>query len=183
MLEGAEPGAVQRVVPDGRPELILNLGRPFEMLRDGVWQAQPQCFLAGQITGPLLLRAPGGIAHRRRSPAPRGSGPTARHSGAGTDRTAASRSTIWASSSLADRDRPPRHRTGAARTPVGPSRTGWSRRRSACLPPRSMWRRSRRDLGVSSRQLERRFKARVGMPPKLFARIRRFQRVFPAIEK
>jgi AraC-like DNA-binding protein len=38
-------------------------------------------------------------------------------------------------------------------------------------------------LGVSPRQLERRFKMRVGISPKYFARIRRFQRVFPAIEE
>ena len=59
VLEGAAPGAVQRVVPDGRPELILNLGQPFESLQNGQWQPQPQCFLAGQLTGPLLLRATG----------------------------------------------------------------------------------------------------------------------------
>ena len=60
VLEGAEPGSVQRVVPDGRPELILNAGVPFETLCDGEWQAQPQCFLVGQITAPLLLRATAG---------------------------------------------------------------------------------------------------------------------------
>jgi methylphosphotriester-DNA--protein-cysteine methyltransferase len=38
-------------------------------------------------------------------------------------------------------------------------------------------------LGVSPRQLERRFKAHVGISPKYFARIRRFQRVFPAMEE
>jgi transcriptional regulator GlxA family with amidase domain len=37
-------------------------------------------------------------------------------------------------------------------------------------------------LGVQARQLERRFKLRVGLSPKYFARIRRFQRVFPEVE-
>src|SRR6476469_4664572 len=59
VLEGAAPGAVQRVVPDGRPELIVNLGQPFESLDEGEWRTQPRCFLAGQLTGPLLLRAAG----------------------------------------------------------------------------------------------------------------------------
>src|SRR5438105_5231381 len=59
ILESAEPGHVQRVVPDGSPELILNLGQPFETCVDGVWRAQPRCFIAGQITGPLLLRPAG----------------------------------------------------------------------------------------------------------------------------
>src|SRR6185369_16293025 len=37
-------------------------------------------------------------------------------------------------------------------------------------------------LGISSRQLERRFERRVGLPPKLFGRMQRFQRVFHQIE-
>src|SRR6185436_21146188 len=36
-------------------------------------------------------------------------------------------------------------------------------------------------LGISTRQLERRFKDRVGISPKLFSRMQRFQRVFRAI--
>ena len=46
-------------MPDGRPELILNLGQPSESWSGGEWHTQPQCFLAGQLTGPLLLRAAG----------------------------------------------------------------------------------------------------------------------------
>src|SRR6267154_146485 len=60
--KGGEPAAVQKVVPDGYPELILNLGDPFECLHDDGWRVQPGCFLSGQITGPLLLR-PSGPAH------------------------------------------------------------------------------------------------------------------------
>ena len=59
ILEAAEPGPVQRVVPDGSPELIVNLGRPFETVVDGTWRPQPQVFVAGQLTGPLLLRPAG----------------------------------------------------------------------------------------------------------------------------
>jgi methylphosphotriester-DNA--protein-cysteine methyltransferase len=38
-----------------------------------------------------------------------------------------------------------------------------------------------RDLGLSTRQLERRFHAAVGLPPKLFCRIERFNNVFRAL--
>jgi AraC-like DNA-binding protein len=38
-------------------------------------------------------------------------------------------------------------------------------------------------LGISSRQLERRFKSRVGLLPKLFCRMQRFQRVFQEIDE
>jgi len=40
-----------------------------------------------------------------------------------------------------------------------------------------------RALGISLRQLERRFQNAVGLGPKHFARMRRFQRVFQAIEE
>src|SRR5262249_43185689 len=39
-----------------------------------------------------------------------------------------------------------------------------------------------RDLGLSSRQLQRRFRDEVGIGPKFFSRIQRFQRVFWALE-
>jgi hypothetical protein len=49
----------QRIVPDGRAQLILNLAHPYEALTKRGWQLQPQCFFIGQITAPLLLRASG----------------------------------------------------------------------------------------------------------------------------
>jgi hypothetical protein len=52
-------GDVQRVVPDGRSELILNFGCPFESVREGRWEKQPACFFAGQITRPMLIRSAG----------------------------------------------------------------------------------------------------------------------------
>jgi AraC-like DNA-binding protein len=39
-----------------------------------------------------------------------------------------------------------------------------------------------RELGVSARQLERRFSAAVGLSPKVFSRIRRFNRIFRYLE-
>jgi AraC-like DNA-binding protein len=180
VLEDAQPGAVQRVVPDGRPELILNLGQPFEMLCDGVWERQPQCFLAGQITGPLLLRAPerSHIVGVRLRPAGAGQllGIPAQEL---TDRC------------VAVDDLGLQHLTG--RFDIGSIEQALLTRQS-CSPDPFVEEAVRllacssdvaavaERLGVSSRQLERRFKARIGMPPKLFARIRRFQRVFPAIE-
>ena len=62
LLEDACPIAEpQRVVPDGRPQLILNLGAPYETLRGSTWTRQPSRFIVGQITGPLMLR--GELAH------------------------------------------------------------------------------------------------------------------------
>ncbi|GIL39814.1 helix-turn-helix domain-containing protein [Roseiterribacter gracilis] len=51
----------QRIPPDGRAELILHRGTPYEEWRDGAWHAQPRVLFAGQLTRPLLLRAPGPV--------------------------------------------------------------------------------------------------------------------------
>ena len=49
-------------LPDGSPELIFNLGDPFEYVApDGVVTRQPQAFLVGQITRPMVVRPTGRI--------------------------------------------------------------------------------------------------------------------------
>jgi AraC-like DNA-binding protein len=50
---------IQRIVPDGRAEIVIHLGDPFEEHRDGSWHAQSSAALCGQITGPLMLRGTG----------------------------------------------------------------------------------------------------------------------------
>ena len=51
VLEGAASG-VQRVVPDGRAELILNLAQPFEALRMAGGSASPAASSPGSLPGP-----------------------------------------------------------------------------------------------------------------------------------
>jgi AraC-like DNA-binding protein len=179
-LDGAHPGGIQRVVPDGRPELILNLGRPLEMQRDGVWQPQPQCFLAGQLTRPLLLRAaassqilgvrlkPAAASHLTRVPAQEFTDQCVALEDLGLKQLAARTGIPEIERSLLDRA--PRDSDPLIDEAV---------RLLSDFPDVAA---AARRLGLSSRQLERRFKPQVGMSPKLFARIRRFQRVFPEIE-
>jgi AraC-like DNA-binding protein len=51
------------ILPDGRPELILHLGSPFERVgSDGASERQPTRLVAGQLTGQLLVRPTGTIA-------------------------------------------------------------------------------------------------------------------------
>ena len=51
---------VQRIAPDGCPELIFDLGDPYEEQgEDGVWRLQPAALFAGQMTRPLALRPVG----------------------------------------------------------------------------------------------------------------------------
>ncbi len=61
LLEDNSPpqSSIQRIVPDGCPELILNLGRPFEGQKEEAWFSQPQFFFAGQITRPMFIRSTG----------------------------------------------------------------------------------------------------------------------------
>ena len=54
------PPVVQRIAPDGCPELILDLGDPYEEQDEtGEWRLQPQAIFAGQMTRPLALRPAG----------------------------------------------------------------------------------------------------------------------------
>jgi AraC-like DNA-binding protein len=58
----APPPAVQRIAPDGCPELILDIGAPYEEQgEDGVFRLQPQALFAGQMTRPLALRPVGPV--------------------------------------------------------------------------------------------------------------------------
>jgi AraC-like DNA-binding protein len=55
--------AGQPVMPDGRPEIVLHLGEPFERRAvDGAWQRQPALIFAGQLTEALSLRPTGRAA-------------------------------------------------------------------------------------------------------------------------
>lgn len=61
--EDANPSdVVQRIPPDGCPELILHLAEPYEEQGDdGVFRRQPRAVFAGQMTRPLRLRAGGPV--------------------------------------------------------------------------------------------------------------------------
>jgi len=55
-------GAVQRIAPDGCPELILDFAHPYEEQGpDGVFRLQPQALFAGQMTRPLAMRPVGPV--------------------------------------------------------------------------------------------------------------------------
>jgi AraC-like DNA-binding protein len=165
--------AVQRIVPDGRPELIVNLGVPFEAFRDGVWQRQPRAFLHGQLSGPLLVR-PNGPAHILAARfQPHGAArvfnfpmdrivddilPQDLHAGRIEELEAALLARLRFHDIIIEE--------AIRRLLEGPPDL-------AGLPAA---------LKISPRQFERRFKTQVGIAPKLFCRIQRFQRVFREIE-
>jgi hypothetical protein len=57
VLEDDSPtAAAQTIVPDGRSEVIINLGQPFQQATEGRWLSQPDILFVGQITGPFVIR-------------------------------------------------------------------------------------------------------------------------------
>jgi AraC-like DNA-binding protein len=55
-VEGRSKRDIQRVVPDGCPELIIHLGDPFERRIGNGWRRQARAFLAGTLVEPWILR-------------------------------------------------------------------------------------------------------------------------------
>lgn len=183
----------QRVVPDGHAELILNWDQPFESFHAGQWQRQPQYFLAGQIDGPLLLRPAG----------------KARMLGVRFHPHGVSWLLGRCGRELSGRFTPVEDLSHAlsrslnnaleAAAPVGAVETALlsaghisgdedvlvaeAVRRIGAKKGAVELKALARDLGLSIRQLERRFLFTVGLPPKLFCRIERFNNVFHALGK
>jgi AraC-like DNA-binding protein len=184
--------APQRVVPDGHSELILNSGRPFEVFQGGWWHAQPRLFLAGQIEGPLLLRpsGPARIVGVRFQPHGAAAlfGPRM-HELSGQFLSIADLSSALSrdlGDALESGDAIPRVaaalRQAQARV-TAPDRLVGHAVSQFVREPASDVAAVARAFGLSVRQFERRFRAAVGLPPKLFGRMRRFLRVFRAMEQ
>ena len=58
----APPPTVQRIAPDGCPELVVDIGAPYEEQgADGLFRMQPRALFAGQMTRPLAMRPVGSI--------------------------------------------------------------------------------------------------------------------------
>lgn len=179
----------QRVVPDGHAELILNWGQPFEALEAGDWHAQPRCFLAGQIDGPLLLRPAGpakmlGIGLHAHGAASLFQQPMQELSGRFTPVEDLSLALSRNLNRALETDDPVPAVEAAL---LSVTKSGGD-----LLIAEGVRRINRangavdlaelaRDLGLSIRQLERRFLAVVGLAPKIYCRIQRFKRVFAVI--
>jgi AraC-like DNA-binding protein len=209
-IRGTLLGAAERCVRAGpraarssrrHTQLILNLAQPFESCQDGEWRLQPRCFLAGQITGPLLLRPIGearmlGVRFRAHgagrmlgTPMPETTSrivdlsdlvpALARDLDGIWDAPSAAAQTARADAIFAAWDRRHGRRDRVVEEAV--ARVTSARLTPARVPLDTAT--LARALGISLRQLERRFQNAVGLGPKHFARMRRFQRVFQAIEE
>ncbi len=193
LLEGAAGAEPQPIVPDGRVEIVLHFGDRFERHhRDGRVERQDPALLVGQILAPIHLACPGraGVAAIRLRPAASRamSGcPAAELTGRAIDLDAVAGSTATLRERLAlaagDRARValleswlrPRLRAEPARDVAAAVDAILASPGAVTLPAVAA------RAGIGARQLERRFLADVGMPPKTFARIARLQRALSRI--
>ncbi len=180
----------ERIVPDGCPELIVHLATPFERLDDrGTPSIQPRAFLVGTLTRPLQVRPRGRV---------RTMGVRFRPFGLSAFLAAPLHELTDCTTPVAELW------NGAARRleeALGEARTDAERVREAerflldrlrLEPDRSIESmvqlilRARgqirieplaRRMGVSLRQVERRFRDAVGVGPKALSRLVRFQEV------
>jgi AraC-like DNA-binding protein len=197
-LEGdaRELADMQPVLPDGRPEIVLHRGDPFDRIESGVAQRQPAVIFAGQLLGPLTLRPTGVVAVIGIRLQPYGA--AAFFDMPQEDLVGSTMAVDTLSTRLARELEELRARADSVDAVAHAVRrwlerrvddSGLDRRVEASV--RSI-RDSRglvrvddlaRQLGITARHLERRFKRIVGVSPKQLARITRFQCALQVLER
>ena len=189
--------APERIVPDGRCELVLHYGDLFmESGEDGLEQVQPRALFAGQLSRPLWLRPTGhaGVIGVRFNPAGvRGFLGFA--VGEVTDRRVALHS-LWPeearalTAAIARADSPERieiaQRFVAERIALHAVNIDEPIARAAAEIEAQQGRCSVEDIigrsGLGRRQFERRFRDAVGLSPKRFANVLRLRSVFEVLQ-
>jgi len=190
-------GAAQPILADGRAELIVHLGDAFERIHEsGVIERQPNMIFAGQLDGPLVIRPTGmtsvvGIRFHAdgtpaviRCPQHRLAGLTIAFSDLSPafarelhDVCAAQPSVSLAARAADDCLR--RHLDDSRIDPHVRVAIGAIERRNGAGTVDEV----AALTGVSRRHLERRFQEVVGLTPKRFARITRFQHALRTFEQ
>ena len=171
-------GRVERVVPDGCCEIVLNRADPFRGIDSG--SLQPHAMLVGQIPRFIRIQPTGAVDLLGVRFLPGGLFPFLR-----VPQSELTEQRI----DLADACAPLRRELeGADRDAVERALLGRLDARRARVGPfveRIVGTRGRvrvGDLGIGARTLERRFRREVGLSPKRLARILRFQAVIHAVE-
>jgi len=188
------PAAIDRVLPDGRCEVILHAGVPFSAIdQTGARSVQERVLFAGQcVRAVRLLRPPGAhvVAARLRPGAVFAlTGVPAGHlAGRVQDLAAVDARLAVALSGIAGEDDETRtvraldaallkHVAGRAVDPVAAGLVGAAVASGGRMRVDDMVRLS----GAGGRRVERLFAKNVGLAPKTFLRILRFQRVLAAL--
>ena len=183
----------ERIVPDGCAEIVVHFGAPFSERSAGGHREQPRALFAGQITRPLWLR-PGATADvfaaRLQPDGARRLGLPPQWMLADLripfeDLLAGARRNAWRDTLERMAGGDFRSRVQAMSRFIASDLRGGARDATQ-LCVGTITRHAgncdlagvAREAGLSMRQLQRRFLSDVGVTPKLFARIVRFQRVF-----
>lgn len=188
LLEGEEAASsAQKIVPDGCAELIVHLRDPFLRLVPRGTLVQPRSFFVGQMTRPLLLQAGRRVRTLGIRFRPGGARPFLRAPLHEFTDAMVPLEAIWAGDAarfeeaLSESPRPLEAAAALLAQRVG---EGADQVMQAAVAE-ILGRRGRlsvgalaRAAGLGPRQLERRFLAAVGLPPKQLCRIVRFQGVF-----
>jgi AraC-like DNA-binding protein len=188
-------GPPDRILPDGCSEIVLNFGDHFAQHVDGGLTLQPRSFVVGQMTGPILISPTGNVDLLGIRFHPGGTlpffrlqldsltnqlvelGSIDRNFERDLLRTSANEYTMEARVAAIETvliNYISRYRHGSWSTTLAAELV-----KSGGLLSVDQLATS---AGISSRQLERRFLAEVGIGPKLLGRILRFQQVFRAVE-
>lgn len=187
-------GRPERIVPDGNPELVIHYGHPFSEFTAAGKQQQPRGFVMGQMTRPLALdpsQGAPGIVGVRFWPAGTRAMIGAAMSEFTDEHLALDDVVPGAAASLVDqiasaasaRERCDILQDFVASVAAANARfqdagvTQWVSqilKASGRVSIASL----ARDSDLSARQLERRFRTQVGIPPRLFANVIRFRTVF-----
>jgi AraC-like DNA-binding protein len=179
---------VQHIPPDGSVELIVHVRDPFRQIDGGSARCQPQAMVVGVWTRPIAIVAPRtfdtvGIRIRPGCASAFWSEPAALFADTVTDATA-----VWGREISAIRDRLGETVDDRRRVAILSAFLADRLRRRDPAIARSIDRivatRGRhaidavaRDAGIGHRRLERAFRTHVGVSPKMFSRIVRFQQV------
>ncbi|HZV84893.1 MAG TPA: helix-turn-helix domain-containing protein [Brevundimonas sp.] len=172
---------VQRIAPDGCPELILDIGAPYEEQGpDGVFRPQPPALFAGQMTRPLALRPAGPVELVAVRFEPDGA-----RDWLGCPASGATDRRLDMVSRLAAVSAPPGDPSGQAAVMARLMedhrlRHGWTLDPvvRAEIVAASTGEPSAAASPAGQRALQRRFRDRVGVPPRMLRSVLRFRRVF-----
>lgn len=192
-VASAEP---ETICPDGRTELVVHLGAPMREVRADGDRPQPRHLLVGQMARPVTIVPTGGVrmvgarlepaALHRVLPVPQDRlvDQIVDLEGVwgGWTRQTAERVAAAADAPTAlDRFERALDTLVPAATPADLPIEAAVARLQQSGGTASITRLAD-DLGLGRRQLERRFRDRVGLSPRLFGRIIRFQRAFHALD-
>lgn len=189
--DGLVQSPPERLLPDGCVELILNFGDPFNehIYETGDTEAQPLRFIVGQMTRPVLISPTGRIDILGVRFAPGGALPFIRIPLNEVTDSIVNLGDIDPAFDLAIAECRNPEMVESLLTKLLASRNFSSlevRAATQCIVTsngRVPVDQLAHDIGISGRQLERRFLREVGLPPKLLSRILRFQQVFRAVEQ